>query len=64
MLAPLSLVYSHFKAGFDGPFSVVVEGEGVDIAPDIGVLQGRLRNSETLKDLDILVCTCLASAAF
>lgn len=34
---------------------VVVEGEGVDIAPDVGVLQGRLRNSETLKHLDILV---------
>lgn len=34
---------------------VVVGGKGVDIASNVGVLQGQLRNSETLKRLDILV---------
>ncbi|XP_053294792.1 uncharacterized protein LOC128455141 [Pleuronectes platessa] len=34
---------------------VVVEEEGLDIAPDDGLLRGRLKNSETLQDLNILV---------
>ena len=34
---------------------VLVEEEGLDIAPDDGLLRGRLKNSETLQDLNILV---------